>query len=214
MKTNPSPISCERALSVLLGGPDNFSADVIGRARLHTSRCPRCGSTYAADLGTAQRNGFASLRRSVSAPLRVAVLLLALVQLVFAIPWLFGASLLPDANVAASHLTRDGAFGLVVASCALVTVWRPRYAHATVLIGLLVLVLQVVSGIVDEHAGAVTGLFETAHLLVALIVAGLVAIAVDSSKRATPRAKPRSRILHLQSSIARVEHASRLTDEV
>ena len=72
----------------------------------------------------------------------------AVTQLAFAVPWLFGRSFLPDAHVAMSHLTRDGAFGLVVGACGVVTVWRPRYVHATMLIAPLVLVLQIASGIV------------------------------------------------------------------
>ena len=203
-----SHFTCEQALAVLVGGPDVFPSDLVGQARLHASRCPRCSSAYAAGLSPPVLNAFASLRPEPAISLRVGVFVVALTQLVFAVPWLFGRSFLPDTHVAVSHLTRDGAFGLIVASCALATVWRPRYVHVTMLIAPLVLVLQVVSGVVDEHDGFVTASFELAHLAVAVLVVGLFAIAANMARRATPRAKPSSRMLHSYPSLAHTERAS------
>ena len=130
--------------------------------------------------------------------LRVGLLGISLAQLVLAIPWLVGKSLLPDSNVAVSHLTCDGVLGLVIAALGLVTVWRPRDVHGTRLIGLLVLGLQLVAGVADQQMSSVSADFEVVHFLVVIIVLGLFAIAASLARRATPRLEPRSRVLDLR----------------
>ena len=121
-----SGITCRHALTILVGGPDEYAPEVILQARLHARRCPRCSSAYAAGLSAAARREFSPAGPQPAMALRLGLFVVAFTQLVIAIPWLVGRSFLPDANVAVSHLTRDGALGLVIAAVGLVTVWRPR----------------------------------------------------------------------------------------
>ena len=127
------------------------------------------------------------LRRPETAtPLRVVLLVVAAAQLALALPWLLGRSPLPDSGVAVSHLTRDGAFALVTATLGALTAWRPRYAHTAMLIGLLVFAAQALTGLSDAQDGNVPPAFEIVHVLVFVIVVGLVAVAADTARRATP----------------------------
>ncbi|MDQ1479697.1 MAG: hypothetical protein QOI44_558 [Actinomycetota bacterium] len=190
-------MTCRRALAVLMAEADEHPRAEVLAARHHASRCPRCSSAYDPADPTAAALGVFAVPGEETAPiLRVGLVAVAVTQLVFAIPWIVGKSLLPDSHVAVSHLTRDGALGLVIAALGLITVWQPRYAHATRLMGFLVLGLQLAAGIDDRQAHLVSGVFEIVHLPVVLIVFGLCAIAADVARRATPRATPRSRVLH------------------
>jgi hypothetical protein len=189
-------MTCGRALMILIGeAGDDPRADLVA-ARLHASRCPHCNAVYdpaPPDTGTLPVD--AEHERGAATTLRVALFAIAVAQLVLAIPWLFGTSLLPDSHVAVAHLTRDGALGLVIASLGLVTAWRPRYVHSTRLIGLLVLGLQLVAGLADREMRSVRASFEVVHLIVVLIVLGLFAVAADRARRATPHATARFRVL-------------------
>jgi hypothetical protein len=194
-------MTCERALVVLIGGVEDKprARDEVIAARLHATRCPHCNSVYDpadADAGDAQTGPATAPRVELAAPLRIGLFTIALAQLVLAIPWLVGKSLLPDSHVAVSHLTRDGALGLMIATLGLVTVWRPRYVHSTRIIGIVVLGLQLVAGLADQQMSSVSASFEVVHFLVVIIVLGLFAVAADLARRATPRAQPRSRVLH------------------
>ena len=184
-------MTCQRALLTLIGEPGDDARDEVSTARLHASRCPRCSAAY--DPTSPRTGGLA--RVAVTSPkpatmLRAGLLAISVAQLVLAIPWLLGRTLVPDSHVAVSHLTRDGALGLVIAALGLVTVWRPRYVHSTRLIGLFVLGLQLVAGVADQQMSSVTESFELVHFLVVVIVLGLFAVAVDLARRATPMAKP------------------------
>jgi hypothetical protein len=188
-----TPLSCERALLILMADIADHSRDERIAARLHASRCPRCSSVYDPDEAVAPTIG----RRPPESPasLRIGLAVVATIQLVLAVPWLFGHSLVPDAHVEVSHLTRDGALGLVIAGLGLVTAWRPRYVNSTTLIGLLVFAAQLVAGLVDHETDAVTGSFELIHLLVLVILASMFGIAFGRARRATPRAERVSRVL-------------------
>src|SRR5579871_1363257 len=197
----PSPMTCRHALETLLADSNQHSRTELLQARLHTAECPRCRAVYdPTELGVDTLGELKVRHLEPARTLRLALLVCAVSQLVLAIPWLFGRSLLPDADVAVSHLTRDGAFGLVVAALGLVTVWRPRYAASTAVIGFVVLVLQIVAGIADRDANAVTDSFEAVHLLVIAIVVLLFCIAVDLARRATPVSRPRRPALRSRSS--------------
>lgn len=188
---------CTEALLVLVGDARECDAASLREARLHVLRCPRCRQAYAADLGPETQSLFRRMSRDVPRACIVGLLIVALFQLVLAIPWVFGASLLPHEHVAASHLTRDGALGLVIAAAGLVTAWRPRYAYSMVVIGVVVLALQIVGGVVDERENLVSATFELAHLPVVVIVAGLFAVAAALTRRATPTYKPRRPLLRV-----------------
>ncbi len=193
-------MTCERALFVLIGQADGDAHHEVKAARLHASRCPRCHTAYDPSLPAAVTLGATrGARPELAASLRFGLFAIALAQLVLAIPWLVGKSLLPDSHVAVSHLTRDGALGLMIATLGLVTVWRPRYVNSTRLIGIVVLGLQLVAGLADQQMSSVSASFEVVHFLVVIIVLGLFAVAADLARRATPRAQPRSRVLHPRS---------------
>jgi hypothetical protein len=194
----PSPMTCRQALGIMLGAVD-ASPNEAGDARRHASRCPSCKAAYDP---AGDPYGIVG-RRPVTAPLlRIGLVTIALTQLVFAIPWLVGHSMLPDAHVAVSHLTRDGALGLVIAALGLVTAWRPRYVHGTMIIGLCVFATQVVAGLADQQTSSVSASFEVVHLLLVIIVFGMFVVAADVARRATPQLEPRSRILHSRSVVS------------
>lgn len=163
-------MTCGDALVLLVEG-EAHDPDGYRRARAHASVCPRCASSYD-DRGASQR---VLERHQTGVPgpslrLRVMLVVVAVVQLVLACPWLFGASLVPDHQVTAAHLTRDGALGLLVACVALLSAWRPRYAVGALLIGLVAIVAQFASGLVDQQDRAVSGAFELTHVLSLVIV--------------------------------------------
>ena len=190
-------MSCERALAILAGGGERRRDERL-RARLHASRCPRCSSLYGAagqlGLPPVLDGGFAQ----AAAWLRVGLVVVAGVQLVLAGPWLLGHSVIPDPHVGVAHLTRDGALGFVIAIVGLLTAWRPRYVHSTLVVAVLVLVLQVVSGLTDHDATSASGSFEFIHVLVLVIFCAMFAVAADLRRRATPRRGPASHILRVR----------------
>lgn len=188
-----TPMSCERALFILMADTADHTRDERVGARSHASRCPRCSSIYDSDEAVAPTIGRGPPESPAS--LRIGLAVVAAIQLVLAVPWLFGHSLVPDAHVEVSHLTRDGALGLVIAGLGLVTAWRPRYVNSAMLIGLVVFAAQLVAGLVDHEADAVTGSFELIHLLVVVILASMFSIAFIRARRATPRAERISRAL-------------------
>jgi hypothetical protein len=190
-----APITCREALAVILGAVDASPAQVRD-ARRHAALCPRCHGAY--DPADDGRTRFRPPPETAVA-LRIALVAIALTQLVFAIPWVVGHSMLPDANVAVSHLTRDGALGLMIAALGLVTAWRPRYVHSTMIIGMCVFATQVLAGLADQQTSSVSMSFELVHLLLVIIVFGLFVVAADVARRATPRAEPQSRVLHSRS---------------
>jgi hypothetical protein len=163
-------MTCRDALVFLVDG-EGSDPDAYRRARAHASVCPRCASSY--DDRDASRRVIERHEIDVPGPslrLRVLLVVVATAQLVLACPWLFGASLVPDHQVTAAHLTRDGALGLLVACVALVSAWRPRYAVGALLIGLVAIVAQFASGLVDQQEQAVSGVFELTHVLSLIIV--------------------------------------------
>ena len=190
-------MSCEQALAILATDDEQSGDDRI-RARAHASRCPRCRRAYGGGDDQTAGHEFNGNALQPAPWLRIGLALLAGVQLVLAGPWLFGHSMIPDSHVAVAHLTRDGALGLVIGSLGLLTAWRPRYVHSTLLVGVLVLVLQGVSGLTDHDATAASGSFKLIHLLVVLIVLAMLAVAVDVRRRATPRREPTSPLLRVR----------------
>lgn len=190
-------MTCAQALTLLIDEPGDEKRDERLIARLHASQCPKCSGAY--DPAHPQADALCAVvtrRTRPSTTLRTILWTISVTQLVLAIPWLVGKSLLPDSHVSVSHLTRDGALGIVIAALGLVTVWRPRYVHGTRLIGIVVLGLQLVAGIADQQMSSISASFEVVHFLVVIIVLGLFAVAADLARRATPSAKPRPRALH------------------
>lgn len=95
---------------------------------------------------------------------RVLVAVLAVAQLAVVLPWLVDADpfgLLGGST--SSHLTRDGALGLVVAVAGLMAAWRPRWAVPCFLLGSAALVAQALAGLFDS-ASAGGGGTELVHV--------------------------------------------------
>jgi len=185
-------MSCRHALIIFLADDGEFTHADVRQARLHAARCPRCRDAYVGGLSPLVRPGLLLREPPPAFALRAGLLLVASFQLVIAVPWLFGRSLIPDAHVAVSHLTRDGALGLVSAAVGLVTVWRPRYVYSTMLIGVLVLALQLVAGLFDQQSNSVNASFEIVHLPMVLIVLALFSVGASTARRATPFARRHS----------------------
>jgi hypothetical protein len=104
--------------------------------------------------------------------LRVLLAVAASAQVIVAIPWLVGADpagLLGQAD--ASHMTRDGAFGMAIGLAGLVTVWQHRYAIAAGVLSVSILLVQFGTGLIDGHADRVTMWVEVSHLPMTLITA-------------------------------------------
>lgn len=104
--------------------------------------------------------------------LRLLLAVVAAAQVVIAIPWLVGADpagLLGEAD--ASHMTRDGAFGLAIGLAGLVTAWRHRYAIAAGILSVSILAVQFGTGLIDGHADRVRMWVEVSHLPMTLITA-------------------------------------------
>ena len=183
------PMPCVEALDVLLTDIDHASRRDAWRARRHIRQCARCRRVYEPDTDD-KLNLVAAMRPRLPIALSGALIVLSAAQLALAVPWLTGHSLIPASHVMASHLTRDGAFGLTIASVGFTTAWRPRYAQATTLIAILIALAQLLTGGIDWHRHAVTVDFELVHVLVLLIVAANLAAAIAIGRR-TPKAIPR-----------------------
>ena len=119
-------------------------------------------------------------------------------HLALALPWLVGADPLGLlGNVSASHLTRDGALGLVTAVAGLLTAWRPRYALAAALVSATALTAQIATALIDEHYRRVSFLAEGVHgltVIVTVLVAWLsrpLAPITSPGTRPSLRAVPR-----------------------
>jgi hypothetical protein len=119
-------------------------------------------------------------RRSDHAPraLALPLLILSLLQLAVALPWLFGHNPISVVGHAASdHLVRDGAIGVVIAIAGLIATYDPARARTLFLISTAALAVQLTAGLIDEHERHVSFDFELTHLLAITIVAllGLIA---------------------------------------
>lgn len=101
---------------------------------------------------------------------RLPLLVISAAQLVLAVPWLVGADpwgLLGEAE--ASHMTRDGAFGVAIGLAGLVTAWQHRYAIAAAILSVSILTVQIGTGLIDGHAERVTMWVEISHLPMTII---------------------------------------------
>lgn len=105
---------------------------------------------------------------------RLALAVLGVLQAVLALPWLIGESPIWRIDaVDQAHLTRDGAFGAVLAGAAIAVAWSVRLAWFALPLVVGAMVLQAVLGIVDHGAAHVSVAFEVVHVLGALIGIGI-----------------------------------------
>jgi hypothetical protein len=184
------PAGCAGALRAFAAGPSGAAGDEPA-ARRHVERCPACAALLD-DAGSpdAVLALLAGQRPARSARLRQLLGAVALAQCVVALPWLFGANpfgFLASSGVAPAHLTRDGAIGFVIGVAGCTTALRPRHAIAMLVTAGAAVGMQVIGFAIDERNEHVHPMFETAHLLVPVV---LVLIATIGLRRDRPVAPP------------------------
>lgn len=180
-----APLACRDAMALLLADPDGVDADALRRARVHVARCPSCASVLDDPDAVGGIVDAVAPRHPVTTQvLRVVLALVALTQVVVAIPWLFGASLVPG-DVSAAHLTRDGALGLAIGVLGLLVAWRPRYVVVALMVGCVIFVVQSAATVFDEQSNAVPLVFEITHLLVFVNLA-IIGVLSTASRTSGP----------------------------
>jgi hypothetical protein len=173
MSTRPR---CREALTVLLTADSSRSATELRRAQAHAAICPDCSSVVEGDRDAGQR---APTSQQLLLPqtrlARWLLMVASTLQLIVAVPWLFGSSALGFMGHATSeHLARDGALGVIVACAGAAVAARPRLSAPMLYVCLAAVVVQVLAGFVDQHDNHVAGDFEFTHVLLVAIV-GLIA---------------------------------------
>lgn len=160
-------LTCARAQSLLLQPLGDI--EEISAARAHVLECPQCASDTAEDIQKVTHR--INILRNPGSVRRTILFLISALQLMLALPWMFGTTLFwgnhSDPDV--SHLTRDGAIGLMFGVAGVAVARAPRFAYfALTLCGLLV-ILQVAAFVSDSAEGHVHTSFEAIHLLSALV---------------------------------------------
>ncbi len=147
----------------------------LADARTHIANCALCGGTNSAAQKSIQDK--ISLRSNRSVWGRAFLGLLGVLQLILALPWLFGSTMFWSASISAdaAHLSRDGALGFMFATIAIAVAISPRLAVFALPIALLLIILQTVTGFVDHTNEDVLVSFETIHMLGA-IIGGSIAV--------------------------------------
>ena len=168
-------MSCERARSLVL--QPLAPADEVTAARHHLLNCPLCASETADDMVETVSHRLDILRQP-GGLLRLFLLLVGGLQVLLALPWIFGATLLwsPSYDTTAAHLTRDGVIGLVLGLAGVAVAASPRLAYFALSVCGLLVPLQVIAFISDKVTSKVNPNFEAIHVL-ALVISALVVIA-------------------------------------
>jgi hypothetical protein len=185
----PACLDALRAISA--GRDDPMQAAAAARARRHLDTCPVCAALV--DDADSVDEVLAAVRRrrpSRSATMRAVLGVAAVLQCILAIPWLFGANpfaFVDSMEVDPSHLTRDGAIGIIIGVAGLTTAIRPRHAFAMLVTASAAVGMQVLSFAIDEGHERVHPLFETSHVLAPVV---LVLVAVLALRKAPPVGPP------------------------
>ena len=147
----------------------------LADARTHIANCALCGGTNSAAQKSIQDK--ISLRSNRSVWGRALLGLLGVLQLILALPWLFGSTMFWSTSISAdaAHLSRDGALGFMFATIAIAVAISPRLAVFALPIALLLIILQTVTGFVDHANEDVLVSFETIHMLGA-VIGGSIAV--------------------------------------
>ncbi len=162
-----STITCAKAKSLVLQQIGN--ANEIAVARAHLLECPQCASDTADDIDQVSRT--LSNLRNPGGVRRAMLLIVSAIQIALALPWMFGATLLwgqhldPDV----SHLTRDGAIGLILGVIGIAVASKPRLAYFALTMCGLLAILQIAAFVSDRAEGHVHSNFEVIHLLSAVV---------------------------------------------
>ena len=176
-------LECRQAMATLMVG-DTGDAAAVGRARQHARICPNCSELV--DASTTSDDVLErALNDRLGPPLwlRVALVVVATIQIALALPWLLGyAPYGTFGEATKSHLTRDGALGLIVGSVGLLVALRPRFVLAGLVTTVIAAAAGLLTGLIDHHDHEVATSFEIIHFLVLGILVLLVLIFGTRSK--------------------------------
>ena len=158
----------------------------LADARTHIANCAMCGGTNSAAQQSIQDK--ISLRSNRSVWGRAFLGLLGVLQLILALPWLFGSTMLWSTSISAdaAHLSRDGALGFMFATIAIAVAISPRLAVFALPIALLLIILQTVTGFVDHANEDVLVSFETIHMLGAVIGGSIAVLSFPKRTKRQP----------------------------
>jgi hypothetical protein len=175
----------EAQKTVLLSIAD---ANKMEEARLHVRSCIHCaGAEISPSVDAIAHEVARRANRSVKG--RLVLVVLGVIQLFLALPWLFGSSPFwnSTAGTDTSHLSRDGAIGIVFGLVAISVAYSPRLAVFALPITFVMLLLQTVTGVFDNSQDHVHANFESVHIIGAAISIGVAILARPkrSSKQTT-----------------------------
>ena len=158
----------------------------LADARTHIANCALCGGTNSAAQKSIQDK--ISLRSNRSVWGRALLGLLGVLQLILALPWLFGSTMFWSTSISAdaAHLSRDGALGFMFATIAIAVAISPRLAVFALPIALLLIILQTVTGFVDHANEDVLVSFETIHMLGAVIGGSIAVLSFPKRTKRQP----------------------------
>ena len=141
-------------------------AGELADARAHVAECPDCSVTTADDMFDRVIENLSS-RREPWSILRILLVVIGSLQVLLALPWLFGSSPFwnSGADAAAAHLTRDGVVGLVIGLVGISVAANARLAYFAVSVCGLMVAVQVAAFVVDRTNDTVAPGFETVHAL-------------------------------------------------
>lgn len=176
----------EAQKAVLLSIAD---ANKMEEARLHVRSCIRCaGAEISPSVAAITHEVTRRADRSVKG--RLVLTTLGVIQLILALPWLFGSSPFwnSSAGTDTSHLSRDGVLGIVFGIVAISVAYSPRLAVFALPITFIMLLLQTVTGVFDNSQEHVHANFESVHIIGAAISIGIAVLTKPkrSSKQTTP----------------------------
>ena len=158
----------------------------LADARTHIANCALCGGTNSAAQKSIQDK--ISLRSNRSVWGRALLGLLGVLQLILALPWLFGSTMFWSTSISAdaAHLSRDGALGFMFATIAIAVAISPRLAVFALPIALILIILQTVTGFVDHANEDVLVSFETIHMLGAVIGGSIAVLSFPKRTKRQP----------------------------
>ena len=156
--------------------------DDMAEARQHLLTCPVCASDTAGDLD--EPAAAIAARLAPSTALRRALFVVAAIQTVIAVPWIFGVAFLwvGDAEESIAHITRDGVIGFAIGVVGLLVALRPALAYFAISVCVVQVAIQVVTIVFDVIDNDVSPTFELLHLLAVVILALVVAVAFPRRK--------------------------------
>jgi hypothetical protein len=176
----------EAQKTVLLSIADAIKME---EARLHVRTCANCaGSELSSSVDIIAHEVTRRADRSTKG--RFVLAILGAIQLVLALPWLFGTSPFWNATAGtdASHLSRDGAIGIVFGFVAFSVAYSPRLAVFALPITFVMLLLQTAAGVFDNSQEHVHANFEIVHIVGAAISIGIAILA--KPKRVAKQSAP------------------------